>query len=70
MWVSTSTSTPTLCYSSLSANFCLQKVRELIMPHFGTDHSICLRAKVEDISQLPCTTALCVILFQAPLYSS
>jgi len=40
------------------------------MPHFGTDHVICLRAKVEDISQLPCTAALSVILFQAPLYSS
>lgn len=40
------------------------------MPHFGTDHLICLRAKVEDTSQLPCTAALYVILFRASLYSS
>lgn len=40
------------------------------MPHFGTDHLIRWRAKVEDVSQLPCTAALCVILFRAPLYNS
>lgn len=62
-------SPPTRCYSSLSNNFWLQKFREFIMSHFGTDHLICLTAKGEDISQLPCTAALYVILFRAPLYS-